>query len=114
MYWRLDNDIPSARFLSEEDKPKAVERLRANQTGTGSREFKWGHVREMLLEPKTWLWVALSIFINAGASVTNTFGPLILNGLGFDKCETSSSLSFSSVFSREFIFFFPFQTTFAT
>ncbi|KAI1193762.1 MFS general substrate transporter [Nemania serpens] len=89
VYWRLDNDIPSARFLSEEDKPKAVERLRANQTGTGSREFKWGHVREMLLEPKTWLWVALSIFINAGASVTNTFGPLILNGLGFDKYLTS-------------------------
>ncbi|KAI1162014.1 MFS general substrate transporter [Nemania serpens] len=89
VYWRLDNDIPSARFLSEEDKTKAIERLRANQTGTGSREFKLGHVREMLLEPKTWLWVALSVFINAGASVTNTFGPLILNGLGFDKYLTS-------------------------
>ncbi|KAI0862174.1 major facilitator superfamily domain-containing protein [Xylaria cubensis] len=89
IYWKLDNDIPSARFLSEEDKPKAVERLRANQTGTGSREFKWGHVIEMFLEPKTYLWVALSLFINAGAGVTNTFGPLILNGLGFDKYRTS-------------------------
>ncbi|KAI0189512.1 MFS transporter [Xylaria flabelliformis] len=89
IYWRLDNDIPSARFLSEEDKPKAVERLRANQTGTGSREFKWGQVIELFLEPKTYLWVALSLFINAGAGVTNTFGPLILNGLGFDKYRTS-------------------------
>ncbi|TRX95977.1 hypothetical protein FHL15_003119 [Xylaria flabelliformis] len=89
IYWKLDNDIPSARFLSEEDKPKAVERLRANQTGTGSREFKWGQVIEMFLEPKTYLWVALSLFINAGAGVTNTFGPLILNGLGFDKYRTS-------------------------
>ncbi|KAI8948722.1 MFS general substrate transporter [Xylaria longipes] len=89
IYWKLDNDIPSARFLSEEDKLKAVERLRANQTGTGSREFKWGQVFEMFLEPKTYLWTALSLFINAGAGVTNTFGPLILNGLGFDKYKTS-------------------------
>ncbi|KAI1822478.1 MFS general substrate transporter [Xylaria intraflava] len=89
VYWKLDNDIPSARFLSEDDKLKAVERLRANQTGTGSRDFKWKHILEMFLEPKTYLWIALSLFINAGASVTNTFGPLILNGLGFDKYLTS-------------------------
>ncbi|KAI1339769.1 MFS general substrate transporter [Xylariaceae sp. FL0016] len=89
VYWKLDNDIPSARFLAEEDKPKAIERLRANQTGTGSREFKWRQVLELALEPKTYLWIALSLFLNAGASVTNTFGPLILKGLGFDKYTTS-------------------------
>jgi MFS family permease len=89
IYWKLDNDIPSARFLSEADKPKAIERLRANQTGTGSRDFKWKHVVEIALEPKTYLWLALSMLLNVGASVTNTFGPLILNGLGFDKYTTS-------------------------
>ncbi|RYP29613.1 hypothetical protein DL767_006665 [Monosporascus sp. MG133] len=91
VYWKLDNDIPSARFLSEADKPKAVERLRANQTGTtGSKhKFKWRQVLEMAAEPKTYLWVALSVFLNAGAAVTNTFGPLILNGLGFDPYTTS-------------------------
>ncbi len=62
--------------------------MRANQTGMGNREFKWGQVLEVFLEPKTYLWVALSLFVNAGASVANTFGPLILNGLGFDKSET--------------------------
>ncbi|KAI1361854.1 major facilitator superfamily domain-containing protein [Xylaria arbuscula] len=89
VYWMLDNDIPSARFLSEEDKPKAIERLRANQIGIGTREFKWKQVIEMFLEPKTYLWVALSLFVNAGASVTNTFGPLIINGLNFDKYTSS-------------------------
>ncbi|KAI1305135.1 major facilitator superfamily domain-containing protein [Xylaria venustula] len=89
IYWKLDNDIPSARFISEADKPKALERLRANQAGTTNGEFKWRQVLEMFLEPKTYLWVALSLFVNAGASVTNTFGPLILNGLGFDKYVTS-------------------------
>lgn len=85
VYWKLDNDIPSARFLTEEDKPKAIERLRANQTGTGTTEFKWNHIVEMFLEPKTYLFVGLSLLLNASASVTNTFGPLILSGLGFDN-----------------------------
>lgn len=89
VYWRLDNDIPSARFLSDSDKPKAIERLRANQTGTGTRDFKWSHILELALEPKTYLWVSLSLLLNVGAAVTNTFGPLILNGLGFDKYTTS-------------------------
>lgn len=75
--------------MSESDKPKALERLRANQTGTGSREFRWSHVLELALEPKTYIWVGLSLLLNVGAAVTNTFGPLILNGLGFDKYLTS-------------------------
>lgn len=89
VYWKLDNDIPSARFLSDEEKAKAIERLRANQTGTGSREFKWSHILELALEPKTYLWIGLAMLLNVGASVTNTFGPLILEGLGFDSYTTS-------------------------
>lgn len=89
MYWKLDNDIPSARFLTELEKGQAVERLRANQTGIGSREFKWSHVAELFLEPKTYLWVGMTLLLNVGAAVQNTFGPLILQGLGFDKYRTS-------------------------
>lgn len=89
VYWKLDNDIKSARFLTAQEKLQAVERLRANQTGIGSRDFEWSHVWEILLEPKSYLWVGMSLLLNAGASVTNTFGPLILSGLGFDKYITS-------------------------
>ncbi|KAJ6441199.1 MFS transporter [Purpureocillium lavendulum] len=89
VYWKLDNDIPSARFLTEHEKAQAVERLRANQTGTGSRDFKWRHVLETALEPKTYLWIAMALLLNVGASVTNTFGPLILNGLVTNKYHTS-------------------------
>ena len=89
VYWKLDNDISSARFLTAEEKPKAIERLRANQTGTGSREFKWSHILELALEPKTYLWLGLSLLLNVGAAVTNTFGPLILSGLGYDPYTTS-------------------------
>ncbi|RMZ77758.1 hypothetical protein DV737_g4208, partial [Chaetothyriales sp. CBS 132003] len=89
VYYFLDNDIPSARFLTEHEKVQAIERLRANQTGTGSRSFKMAHVYEVLLEPKTWLFIGMSMLLNVGAAVSNTFGPLILKGLGFDKYKTS-------------------------
>lgn len=89
MYWKLDNDVGSARFLTEQERHQALERLRANQTGTGNRELKWSHVAELALEPKTYLWIGMSLLLNVGASVTNTFGPLILKGLGFDKYKTS-------------------------
>ncbi|KAJ9494189.1 hypothetical protein LTR99_010847 [Exophiala xenobiotica] len=88
-WWFLDNDIPSARFLTEHEKAQAIERLRANQTGTGNREYKWSHILELALEPKTYLWIGMSLLLNVGASVTNTFGPLILSGVGFDKYKTS-------------------------
>ncbi|KAJ5732451.1 hypothetical protein N7493_003932 [Penicillium malachiteum] len=89
VYWRLDNDVTTARFLSETEKIQAMERLRANQTGTGSLEFKMTHVWECVLEPKTYLWIGMSMLLNIGASVTNTFGPLILDGLGYDTYRTS-------------------------
>lgn len=49
-----------------------------------------GPVREVLIEPKTHLWIATRYRYVAtpqwvGASVTNTFEPLIQSGLGFDK-----------------------------
>lgn len=89
VYWRLDNDVSSARFLSETEKAQGLERLRANQTGTGSTEFKFSHVYEAAMEPKTYLWIGMAMLLNVGANVTNTFGPLILGGLGYDKYKTS-------------------------
>lgn len=60
LYWRLDNSIIEARFLSPEDRRKGVERLRANNTGVVNTEFKWRQVVELFLEPKTWLFMAMS------------------------------------------------------
>lgn len=89
VYWRLDNDVSTARFLTELERAQGMERLRANQTGTGSTEFKFSHVLEAALEPKTYLWVGMAMLLNIGASVTNIFGPLILGGLGYDKYTTT-------------------------
>lgn len=98
VYWKLDNDIPSARFLTPHEREQAIERLRANQTGIGSRTLEWNQIFEVFMEPKSYLWVAMSLLLNVGASVTSTFGPLILSGFGFNKYITSLlNMPFGSV-----------------
>ena len=67
-----------------------MERLRTNKTGVeGYSEFKWSHVWEAAIEPKTWLWVILAMLPNLGSALTSIFGPLIIKGFGFNKFQTS-------------------------
>ncbi|KAJ7099656.1 major facilitator superfamily domain-containing protein [Mycena epipterygia] len=77
-------------FSNIKDRKKAVKHVRANNTVTKATDkYKWGQALEAVLEPKTWLFFAMELCVNFGASVTLTFGPLILNGMGFDKFRTS-------------------------
>ncbi|KAF8315253.1 MFS general substrate transporter [Clavulina sp. PMI_390] len=92
LYWKLDNSPESARFLSPEDRIKAVARLRSNQaahSNEGTFEIKWSHVIEIVTEPKTIGWIGMTFLLNLGASVSSVFGPLILNGLGYSSYLTS-------------------------
>ncbi|KAJ5971525.1 Major facilitator superfamily domain general substrate transporter [Penicillium vulpinum] len=89
VYWRLDNDITTARFLTEYERRQGVERLRANHTGTASYDFDWSQVVEVVLDPKSWLWIIMALLPNMGSAMTSTFGPLIVQGFGFDAFDTS-------------------------
>ncbi|KAK6221233.1 MFS transporter [Colletotrichum tabaci] len=104
VYVVLDDDIPSARFLTEHEKLQAIERLRANQTGTGSRDFKWSQVWEALYEPKSWLFIGMAVCLNVTAAVTNTFGPIVISGFGFDS-ERSSLLNIPFGFVQLIVIF---------
>lgn len=46
LFFFLPDSPISARWLSEEEKVLAVERIRTNQQGIGSKEFKWYQFRE--------------------------------------------------------------------
>jgi MFS family permease len=89
VYWLVDSDVASARFFDEREKAMAIERLRANQTGTGSNEFKWAHVWEMFYDVKSYLFLAMTLLLNIGAAVTNAFGPTLIANFGFDKYVTA-------------------------
>ena len=49
LYFMADSPI-TARWLTDEEKHVAVERLRGNQQGIGSRVFKWYQIREVFTD----------------------------------------------------------------
>lgn len=77
-----------AKFLNDNDKLIAIERLRMNQMGMGSGVWKWDHVREAMLDLKTWLWFSLMFIISIPSGGISTFGPLIIESFGFDSFTT--------------------------
>lgn len=77
-----------AKFLSENEKLIAVERLRMNQMGVASRVWKWDHVLEALLDVKTWLWFSMLTAVSIPSGGITTFGPLIIQSFGFGKFQT--------------------------
>lgn len=87
--WVVPSTIDDAKWLNEHDRAVAYERVRFNQTSTGSTKFKVPQLLEALWDPKTWVMVCTSVLLNAGANVTGTFGGLLVKGLGFDNFKTS-------------------------
>lgn len=55
-----DNQL-NARWLSEEDRVLAVERVRVNQQGIGNKHFKMYQLKEALLDPLTWAFVLYAL-----------------------------------------------------
>ncbi|KAI9045787.1 putative MFS transporter [Aspergillus affinis] len=82
-----DSPVQS-KFLEEEDKLLAIERLRMNQQGIETHEWKWDHVKEACLDIKSFFWFALMFSISIPSGGISTFGPLIIQSFGFDQFKT--------------------------
>lgn len=50
-----------ARFFSEADRIKAIERVEENMTGIKSDKFRWYQCKEALLDVKAWTLVVIQI-----------------------------------------------------
>ncbi|WZH49367.1 major facilitator superfamily domain-containing protein [Fusarium acuminatum] len=81
-------DSPAeAKFLDKHDKLIAIERLRMNQTGVMSRQWRWDHFWETIQDLKTWLWFALIFSISVPSGGVGSFGPLLIKSFGFDSFQ---------------------------
>ncbi|KAG9098534.1 hypothetical protein FRC06_006241 [Ceratobasidium sp. 370] len=88
VYFVLPDSPTTAKFLSREEKIVAVERLRANNQGTESKTWEWSQVREVLTDPKTYLWIVMQFACALPSGGISTFGPLIIKGFGFNQFYT--------------------------
>ncbi|KAF2650538.1 MFS general substrate transporter [Lophiostoma macrostomum CBS 122681] len=88
VYIFMPDSPMEARFLNDDEKLVAVERLRMNQMGVASRAWKWDHVLEAFLDVKTWLWFCMLTAVSIPSGGITTFGPLIVQSFGFDSFTT--------------------------
>ncbi|KAF4990193.1 hypothetical protein FGRMN_8614 [Fusarium graminum] len=88
MFFWMPDSPTEAKFLTDQDKIIAIGRLRNNQMGVMSREWRNAHVIEMLKDLKTWYWVAMIFCISVPSNGISTFGPLIIKSFVSDPFET--------------------------
>lgn len=88
-YWFLFPDSPTnAWFLTPDERAKAVQRIKENQTGVENKHFKPEQFREALTDPKTWLFALFSAIDNVPNSLTNQ-RQIIVSGFGFSNLQTT-------------------------
>ncbi|CAI7619537.1 hypothetical protein N7533_004460 [Penicillium manginii] len=77
-----------AKCLSDREKFIAVQRLRANQMGIVSRQWRWDHVLETFYDLKTWGWFFLIIAISIPSGGISSFGSLIVKSFGYTSFQS--------------------------
>ena len=77
VYFFLPTSQGTAKFLTDEEKVAAVEMVRGNNTGIHNRTFKPAHLKEALLDPKSYFWFAFAFFGNLANSIATVSGTLL-------------------------------------
>ncbi|KAE8158898.1 major facilitator superfamily domain-containing protein [Aspergillus tamarii] len=84
-FWLMPDNQIQANFLSQREKLIAVDRIRGNFQGIGSRTWKWAQFFEAFRDPRTYLYVLFSLLMNIPNGGITTFGSLIINSFGFSS-----------------------------
>ncbi|KAH7927987.1 MFS general substrate transporter [Leucogyrophana mollusca] len=88
-YWFFFPDSPTnAWFLTMDERAKAVQRIKENQTGVENKHFKKDQMIEALTDPKTWIFALFSALDNVPNSLTNQ-QQIIMSSFGFSDLQTT-------------------------
>lgn len=83
----LPNTLPTAMFLSEDERELAITRQAGVEHGTGNQEgaekFSWGEVRRAFLYPLTWLTAGAYFGLLSAIYSIGLFLPTIIVKLGY-------------------------------
>lgn len=77
-----DNQI-NAKFLNHREKKIAIDRIRGNHQGVGSRVWKWDQFFEAFRDPRMYLYCLFSLLMNIPNGGITSFGSIIINSFGF-------------------------------
>ena len=78
----------TAKFLSDDEKRIAVQRVAENMTGIKGYAWKPYQLWHTLADPKVWLLLGFEFFKNIPNGGLTNFGSLVIAGFGFDLFKT--------------------------
>ncbi|KAI0352703.1 MFS general substrate transporter [Trametes cingulata] len=87
LLWMPDSPA-NARFLSQEERIAAIERIRDGQCGTENKRLKREQVVEALLDVRTWLIVLATLLTNIPNGGLANFTNIIVKGFGYTTKQT--------------------------
>lgn len=79
MLFRLPNSPTDAKFLNEEERMIATERLKANNTGFKNTHIDRSQIAEAFQDPKTLLLAIMVLSANIPNGGYTTVSPTIVN-----------------------------------
>ncbi|KAH7371479.1 major facilitator superfamily domain-containing protein [Pyrenochaeta sp. MPI-SDFR-AT-0127] len=103
IFFLLPDTQANARFLSKEDRPKAVNRVRENMTGIKNNTWKPSQSLEALLDIKVWLLVIIQIAMQVANGGLQGFSSIIIKGFGFATLNTLLVQMISTAFQAVFV-----------
>ncbi|KAI0287115.1 MFS general substrate transporter [Russula brevipes] len=87
-FFLLFPDSPTtAWFLTPDERVKAVQRIKENQTGVENKQFKEEQMIEALMDSKTWLFSLFAVSAGIPNSLTNQLQIIVLS-FGFNAVHT--------------------------
>ncbi|WWD20510.1 hypothetical protein CI109_104986 [Kwoniella shandongensis] len=86
-WWFLPDTPIQARFLTEEEKVIAVERVAENMTGTKGHAIQWYQVWDALKDPMYYLSI-LYVFLAMVPNGLSSFNTLVISSFGFNQFNT--------------------------
>ncbi|KAJ5595784.1 hypothetical protein N7450_002242 [Penicillium hetheringtonii] len=88
LFYLLPDTPTNARWLSEEDRTKAIIRVQENMTGIKNNEWKMYQFIEALLDIKCWALVLMQLTCSIPNGGVSNFGSIIIEGFGFSTLNT--------------------------
>jgi MFS family permease len=96
----LPDSIETAKFLTEEERKYAADRVVIAGTGrTANAGYKLDQIVECFVDPKTWLIFAMSLLTQIPNGGTQNFGNLVIKSFGFTSIQSTLLVIPASVIS---------------
>ncbi|PSN67372.1 major facilitator superfamily transporter [Corynespora cassiicola Philippines] len=86
----LPDSIEKAKFLTEEERKYAADRVVIAGTGrTDNTNWKLDQAKECLIDPKTWIIFSMSLLTQIPNGGTQNFGNLVIKSFGFTSLQST-------------------------